>query len=249
MDFFLNREMMARITGHIHGRHGPVYYYLAVNLVAWLPWWPLAAIAFWRQRKDIEFRLGRWRSFLSPELCVLVVGFGVFSLVGSKLPTYTLTLAPWAALVMARLVAGERLFFRTPVLVAVAGATALIYVVLILLAPSRQSGWGRNSSLKNVAEFLHRQGAAGIHADHFWPSLEFYWGENTHYTGVVPPTEIDDKTDDPGEHFEESSTPVIRKGDWFIHYRPQIASPYYKWLNDPAIPKTRIGDFIVGPLR
>jgi 4-amino-4-deoxy-L-arabinose transferase-like glycosyltransferase len=248
MDFFLNREMLARITGHIHGRQGPIYYYLVVNLAAWLPWWPLAAIALWRQRKTVDFRANRWKTFLSPELCILAIGLCVFSLVGSKLPTYTLTLAPWAALVMARLVAGERLFFRAPVLVAVAGGTALVYVVLILLAPSHQSGWGRNSSLKNITEFLHRQGATGIHADHFWPSLEFYWGESTYYTGVMPPLEVDDKTDDPREHFEEAFTPVIRKGDWFIHYRLQIASPYYKWLNDPAVPKTRIGDFIVGAL-
>lgn len=246
-DFFLNREMVSRISGHIPGRQGPIYYYVVISLVAWLPWWPLAAIAFLRQRKNSEFRWNRWKSFFSPELCILGVGFIVFS-IGSKLPTYTLPFAPWAALVMSRLLAGEVLFYRTPVLLAVAGATTLIYVALVSLAPAHESGWGRNSSLKEVTEFLHRQNAAGIHADRFWPSLKFYWGEEVYYDGIVPPTETDDKTDAPARHFEDSSGPVVRKGDWFIHYRKQGASPFDQWINDPRIPKTYIGDFVVGPL-
>jgi hypothetical protein len=149
---------------------------------------------------------------------------------------------------MARLVAGEAAFIRKRVLAAVAGTTAFIYATLLLLAPAHESAWGRNSSLKPVVAFLHQQGAAGIHIDHFSPSLEFYWGEQVRYTGITAPIEIEDKVDEPDEHFE-SADPLIGKGDWFIHYQDQTVSPFNKWIGDPRIPKTYIGDFVVGPLQ
>ena len=246
-NFFLNREVVPRLTGHIEGRHFPIYYYLLTSLLAWIPWWPLAALALWRQKKQTQVDSPHWRRYLTPELCVLVVGFGVFSLIGSKLPTYTLTLAPWAALVMGRLVVEAFGWERISVPLAVAGTSAVVYLALSLIAPRYEMDWGRNSSLKAVTEYLHRQNAAGIHVDRFSPSLEFYWGETVRYTGILPPTEISDKVDDPDEHFESSAL-HHQKGDWFIHYEDKSKSPFDPWLNDPRVPKTRIGNFVVGPL-
>ena len=33
------------MAGKVDGRHGAIFYYMPVSLVAWLPWWPLAAWA------------------------------------------------------------------------------------------------------------------------------------------------------------------------------------------------------------
>lgn len=48
--FFFGRELAGRMTGKVDGRHGTMFYYVPVSLGAWLPWWPLAAWAVWRER-------------------------------------------------------------------------------------------------------------------------------------------------------------------------------------------------------
>ena len=42
--FFFGRELAGRMTGKVDGRHGSMFYYVPVSLVAWLPWWPLARV-------------------------------------------------------------------------------------------------------------------------------------------------------------------------------------------------------------
>jgi len=247
-DFYLDRELAARLSGHIKGRHEPVYYYLLTSLAAWLPWWPLALFALIRQRRRVFARGDSWRKALSLEVTIAGVGLLVFSAVPSKMYTYTLPLAPWTALAMSRVLMAEVVLVETPVLAGMVGATAVAYVAIALAAPHYESKQGRNSSLAQVTAFLHQQGAKGVHADHLWPSLEFYWSEDFHFTGVVAPVEIPADQAHVAEHFESAVPVVPGQGNWFIHYRKQEENPFRKWMKDPATPKTTIGDFVVGPL-
>jgi 4-amino-4-deoxy-L-arabinose transferase-like glycosyltransferase len=241
-DFFFHREMAGRLTGHVDGRKGPVYYYLLISLIAWFPWWPWALVRFWGIRKFVS-QPGVAIRRIGPEGWLLATGMLVFSCVSSKLPTYTLPLLPWAALLMARALrnAGSRAIYT------VAGTTSLAYLVFSLVVPHYESSFHANSSMRPLAALLHREGARELHADRYWPGLEYYWGEAVHYTRVRVPIEVHDGSDSPSEHFEDEFT--TGPGQWFVHYRRQNSSPFQKWLDDPAIPKTTLGDFIVGPLR
>ena len=111
-DFFFHRELVARISGHIAGRRGPIYYYIPLCLLGWLPWWPLAAAALVRQGGRLRSVLKNWREHLSPGLCVVVAGFCIFSMVGSKHPTYLLPFAPWAALEFSRILERDAVLRR-----------------------------------------------------------------------------------------------------------------------------------------
>jgi len=242
-DFFLHREMAGRMTGHVDGRKGPVYYYLLISLIAWLPWWPWAAQQAWKRLRFRGTTAAEWSRRLGPEGWILATGLVVFSLISSKLPTYTLPLIPWAALLMARTLrdAGTRS------LATVAGCAGAAYLAATLVVPHYEASLGRNSSMRPVTAVLRDQGAVVIHTNRYWPGLEFYWGNAVRYTKVRVPLQVHDGTSSPEDHFEDSFTPG--PGHWFIHYRKQNTSPYDKWLKDPSIPKTTVGDFIIGPLR
>jgi 4-amino-4-deoxy-L-arabinose transferase-like glycosyltransferase len=243
-NFFLHRELAARMTGHIEGRQAPVYFYFLTSLVAWLPWWPLALAAFLRNRR----KAGDLPSWKNPEVMVLLTGFLVFSLIPSKLHTYTLPLAPWVALVMARLISADRMLSRPSVLGAVAGVAALVYGAMTFVVPSHESSFGANSSLKEVTAFLKEHHAVSMHADRFWPGLEFYWNDDFHFTGIVPMLEIQKDAREAPKHFEAAAPTAPTAGDWYIHYRRQRENPFRRWTDDPVRPKTVIGDFVVGPL-
>ncbi len=90
--FFFGRELAGRMTGKVDGRHGAILYYLPVSLVAWLPWWPLAAWAAYRERALIAWR--EWSRRIGVEGWIVMVGLVIFSLAGSKLPTYSLSSHP-----------------------------------------------------------------------------------------------------------------------------------------------------------
>jgi 4-amino-4-deoxy-L-arabinose transferase-like glycosyltransferase len=245
-DFFLRHETEGRLTGQIAGRQEPVYFYLLTSLVAWLPWWPLAAFAVARRRPKPG---AVWRERnIFPELFLLGTGLIVFSLVPSKLQTYTLPLAPWAALAMTRAILGDAILGRPFVIPGVAAVMALLFMAGSLVLPRDEASWGANSSLKPVVEFLQRQHASGIYADRFWASLGWYWAGDVHFTGVDPSHEIHAPTLDPREQFEPAVPTALPPGAWFIHYRKQGETTLSKWLDDPRVPKTRIGDFVVGPI-
>ena len=168
-NFYLGREVESRLSGHISGRRGPPYYYLATSFLAWLPWWPFALAAGWR---DVIHRGASWRERLrrwGPEAAVAVVGFVVFSLIPSKQHTYVLPLAPWVALLMARALAQKSPRF----LWSIAGTVAALYLALVLLAPRFQAHLGRNSSVAPVVKFMRAHGAQGIVSDHFCPGFIF----------------------------------------------------------------------------
>ena len=189
----------------------------------------------------------RWRELLSPGLCIVVTGFCVFSLIGSKHATYLLPFAPWAALEFARLLERDRVLGRPQVVLSVAGAAALVYLIGVSLIPFRESSMGLHSSLRDVAAVLRAHHARGVYSDHFWPSLEVYCGEEVFFTDTAP-EEVFEKADDPGEHFGYIH-PERAPSGWFIHYRKATKAPFAAWLADPRIPKIAIGDFVIGPIR
>lgn len=240
-NFYLGREVESRISGHISGRSGPVYYYMVTSLAAWLPWWPFALAAGWRtmfQRGESwRERLRRW----GPEAAVAIVGFIVFSFIPSKQHTYVLPLAPWVALLMARALAQKSPRF----LWSIAGTMAALYLTLILLAPRFQAHLGRNSSVAPVVKFMREHGAQGIVADHFCAGFIFYGGDDVRFVDMPPTLEI---PGEPSPYYPDPSSSPFRPGDWFVHFQGQSETSFAQWLADPRVEKHRIGDFIVGPV-
>ena len=179
--FFFGRELAGRMAGRVDGRHGSKLYYLPVSLVAWLPWWPWAAWSLWKTRKGLAGQ--KWYAALRLEWWIVTVGLIIFSLASSKLPTYTLTLAPWAALGFAGLICrspdapGDARVPRTEL--AVAGCFALIVSVGAFVFPRYETALGVNSSLRQVCSFLRTRNVARVDADQYWPGMEFYLGEAT----------------------------------------------------------------------
>jgi 4-amino-4-deoxy-L-arabinose transferase-like glycosyltransferase len=245
VDFFLHRELAGRVAGHADGRQGPAYYYLLVSLAAWLPWWP-AALAGFRRRywKDGREAAG-W------EGAVAVAGILFFSAISSKLPTYTLTLAPWVAVLFARwLLAalGGALFPVRPRLAWPVLGSALGYLLLASAAPGFQSSLGRNSSLSDVAAWIRRHPEeGGVIADHYWPGLEFYLGENVRYTNTRPPVELGEQAEEAREHFldkEKLGEAVRGRVAWLVHYRKEDRSPLLPLKASGTVLETReVGDF------
>jgi len=239
-DFFLHREMIGRVAGHVDGRRGPVYFYLLVILLAWLPWWPLALYGYWKG--GIRFR---WRT-AGFEPYVIGTGLIVFSLVSSKLQTYILPLAPWAALLATRLMVGYS-GFKPRRCVALAGAAVACYMAAGFFLPQVESSLGRNSSMRTISALLKARGAKAVYADRYWPGLEFYSGESVFYFGVKIPDELEG-SDESSEHFRKTGSPIAIPDSWFVHYKKQTDTPFEKWLEDSSVQKVSVGDFVVGKI-
>ncbi|MDR1304887.1 MAG: glycosyltransferase family 39 protein [Verrucomicrobiales bacterium] len=243
--FFFGRELAGRMTGHADGRHGPVYYYAMISALGWLPWWPWAVVAMKFKNREP----GWWRR--APELWLIVSGLLVFTLTSSKLPTYTLTLAPWAALGMARLIVP--LTGRRPLraaLLLTAGAWLALLLTASVLVTRYESQLGRNSSLREVSAYLAKHGAQRIYADRYWPGLEVYFGEEVYYVTdrSLLQTKADTNLAADSAHFvsprQFTELPASAyAGAWFVHYRRQQDSPL------TVQPTTVIiGDFELWPL-
>jgi hypothetical protein len=147
---------------------------------------------------------------------------------------------------MARILLAERSLLAWPVVGPVLAVTVALYVAIGMLAPRYESQLGSNSSLREVARFLRQHGAAGVQTDRLWAGLHFYWKDDLHFTGVVPPAEIEGDPKRVSLLFETS--PQIRPGAWYIHYRKQAENPFRRWTDNPKSPQWTIGDFVVGPL-
>jgi len=98
--YFFEFEFLNRFLSTTHGRSQPIWYFIPVLLIGWLPWTPLLplAISGHRQRhrsggshRALHWALVGW----------LVVPFALLSLSGSKLMTYVLPLFPGIALWLA----------------------------------------------------------------------------------------------------------------------------------------------------
>ena len=234
--FFFARELAGRIGGNVNGRHGSLFYYLPVSLAAWLPWWPVAA---WCWKHDARrFATGGWRvaarhwsARLGEEDWIVFVGLILLSLISSKLPTYTLSLMPWAALMMARVISrhAERLTDRPPVrFLLPAGAFAVVAVSGILLMPRYETHLGINSSLRRVCRFLAVHGARRVDLDHYWPSTEIYLpGTAVYYT----------VRDDTANLRKEAARGISKSHEDRYHERP----------SDPGRPPNRFSEITPWP--
>ena len=93
-EFFFIHEHLQRFTDDAHSRTGPIYYFVPLLLIGFLPWIfqiPGAVAQAWRESK---------RGFSSAWLlvCWFVVIFGFFSISHSKLPGYIMPIFPALAM-------------------------------------------------------------------------------------------------------------------------------------------------------
>lgn len=204
--FFFARELAGRLVGRAVGRHGSWWYYGPVSAWGWLPWWPVAAWVAWRARGRLfggpaRTVLTAWTQRLGVEGWLLLVGLASLSATSSKLASYTLTLAPWAALLVGRAVVRVAVLpsggFRRAWLAPAAAFALVAGVGIATLPPRWERRLGTNTSLREVSRFLRRQGATRVDTDRYWPGLEFYLGRETvHY--VLRIDGLPSGTDDPG---------------------------------------------------
>lgn len=229
--FFFGRELAGRMAGRVDGRHGSLFYYGPVTLVAWLPWWPFAGWALWRRRAGLW---AHWRRRLGVEGWIVLAGLAIFSLAASKLPTYTLTLAPWAALGFARLIPPR-----------LARGVSVAFVILavggVSLISVYESRLGVNSSLRAVCLHLRAHGAQRVEADRYWPGMEFYLGDDLPRY-IVRDKNLRQRASDfglPPDRFTDPAQWTPTPGEWLVHFRKVRRSKLR------AVPGawTRLGDF------
>ncbi|QWD19110.1 glycosyltransferase family 39 protein [Polynucleobacter paneuropaeus] len=95
-EFFFIHEHLQRFTNDAHSRTGPIYYFVPLLLIGFLPWIfqiPGAIAQAWRESK---------RGFSSAWLlvCWFAVIFGFFSVSHSKLPGYIMPIFPALAMLV-----------------------------------------------------------------------------------------------------------------------------------------------------
>jgi 4-amino-4-deoxy-L-arabinose transferase-like glycosyltransferase len=259
--FFFGRELAGRIAGHPDGRRGPVYYHLALSLIEWAPWWPMALGLLAMRHRDWwpRFREPGRRS-LPVEAWLVVTGLTLFSLISSKLPTYTLPFAPWAALLCARLLPVQAGQFTPGIssrpLLATAAGFCVVLVAATFVVPCFESSLGLNSSLREVARFLRSKQAGCVYLDRYAAGFEFYFGEHVFYVTDNPPRQ---RRNDSGicpelgeSHFVEVSSfsAHLRRHSsedaWLVRYQGRDTSPLMAPLRQtPPLESTRIGDFVL----
>lgn len=243
--FFFKRELVGRVTGHVDGRRGVPGYHFMIALLVWLPWWPYVLYHRIRERGKPALRKLFKLSFLKMEGVVVCLGLIIFSLISSKLPTYILTLSPWAALLMARGLATKQKFPWGP------GLTAgLLFSVLAILAPRFEASMDKNSSMRPLCKKLNEKHARYLLTNRHFSGLEFYWPEEQVFYLNVAPIEISSSEHPEKEHFILNSNryAALPPDTWLVVLaRDHIQDPELKarLLTDQQI---KVGDFLLIPL-
>ena len=237
--FFFKRELVNRVAGHVDGRRSSPFFYLPLSLGAWLPWWPVAAWNIWTRPAGSRF--AGWSRRIGVEGWIVLVGLLLFSLVHSKLPTYTVVLAPWALLLIARGICGGDAARPTVSRLLPGFCFACVVLVGVVVLPPRfESRGGPNSSLRAVARYLRAQDAREIDSDHYWPGMEFYLPdahvryvlraadnqrERASDPGRVPDRFVDprDWLDSPGR---PGAFPPATGERWLVRFRGQKESAF-----------------------
>ena len=98
--YFFEFEFLNRFLSKTHGRSQPIWYFIPVLLIGWLPWTPLLPLAISGHRERHRSG-GSHRALQWALVGWLVVPFALLSLSGSKLMTYVLPLFPGIALWLA----------------------------------------------------------------------------------------------------------------------------------------------------
>ncbi len=122
--YFFEFELLDRFLSKTHGRSQPIWYFIPVLLLGWLPWTPLFPLGFSGSREPDGSRIRTIRWAL---VGWLVVPFLLLSLSGSKLPTYVLPLFPGIAIWLAAGLLSQR---RSRTLSIVVGLQVLVVVGL-----------------------------------------------------------------------------------------------------------------------
>ncbi|MDR1192067.1 MAG: glycosyltransferase family 39 protein [Verrucomicrobiales bacterium] len=261
-DFFWHRQMIGHMAGGSEARKSVWWYYLALSPLFWLPWSLLVAGLLFRvnrennlpapSRQDAKFNLtvGGW---------LALTGLLVFTLNSSKLPTYTLTIAPWTGLALARLFvcrANER--WQT-ISLTVTGlfCVGLLAVHQWVYLPRYQSSIGANSSLREVAATLNRDGARAVVLDRYWPGMEIYFSGDIIYTVNNPVWQrVTDRSvlaagrDVRFVPVEELRFDELPPELWLVHYR-KVSRKALEFFNLPpdAADGEVIGDFTLWKIR
>ncbi len=255
--FFFRRELVNRVAGRVDGRHKSPFFYLPLSLGAWLPWWPIVAWKFWN--RPVASRFAGWQRRIGIEGWIVIVGLVLFSLVNSKLPTYTVVLAPWAMLLIARAICAGTDAWPSVKRLLPGMIFALVAMLgVIVVPPMVESKLGPISSLRTVSQYLREHGAREIDSDHHWPGMECYLPdarvryvlrtadnqlERASDPGLVPDRFIDprDWLDQPGH---PGAFPPASGERWLIRFRGQKESGFDPILspNGPVKAAT-IGQF------
>jgi 4-amino-4-deoxy-L-arabinose transferase-like glycosyltransferase len=96
LEFFFIHEHLQRFTQDDHSRTGPIYYFIPLLLIGFLPWIaqiPSSIAQAWRER----------RGYFSPSwllVCWFLVILGFFSISHSKLPGYIIPIFPALAMLL-----------------------------------------------------------------------------------------------------------------------------------------------------
>ena len=96
LEFFFIHEHLQRFTQDDHSRTGPIYYFIPLLLIGFLPWIaqiPSSIAQAWRER----------RAYFSPGwllVCWFLVILGFFSISHSKLPGYIIPIFPALAMLV-----------------------------------------------------------------------------------------------------------------------------------------------------
>ena len=169
--FFFLEHNLERFATNRYQHHQPPWYYLAVLVLALMPWTALAAramydaiqtsIAEWKARRKPERYLGHTRAGDAfPEFLVLWALFPIlfFSFSGSKLPGYILpSIPPITILIADYLNRNRRLALRGWLLWSHAAVCAILVFVLVL-APQHM----KYETLVPTAGWLAAAGAAAV---------------------------------------------------------------------------------------
>jgi 4-amino-4-deoxy-L-arabinose transferase-like glycosyltransferase len=256
--FFFVREAIGRMTGHMAGRRGPPYYHVAVSLAGYLPWWPWVISGAWqalRERTRTSWKLAL--TALGWDGWIVLIGFLIFSAASSKLPAYTLPLAPWSSLVMARglwrICRHRPQPWRHPALV----VTGVFYVVALglgmLLYPRYEASLGQNSSMRTIADALKVHGAQSVVLDSHFPGMEFYFGERVFYVGRPDQQRSDDAGIAPGlgerrvwtlEEWPDKFNHRSGRGWWLVHFERRRRSPFINFVKTANVAQSiQVGNF------
>lgn len=146
LDYFLRYELLDRIFTNTHKRGEPVWFFLWVMPLAFLPWLPLLVRAGTRGWSALRASFPEG-PLIRYALFILIF----FSISRSKLPTYILPALPALALLAAAQLKGDEAHgrtFRWPKRI-VALLAVLLPVIMILIseAHTRPSHWLHGSTL------------------------------------------------------------------------------------------------------